>query len=83
MSPQDAFILLASMLAGAVLVFAGLMLLFSDKRSVEGGGVILIGPVPIVLRGRGLRIIALLAAISFAVVLLFLLIAGVIGGAVL
>lgn len=74
---------MASMLAGAVLVFAGLMLLFSDKRSVEGGGVILIGPVPIVLRGRGLRIIALLAAISFAVVLLFLLIAGVIGGAVL
>ncbi|GBC71768.1 hypothetical protein HRbin02_01556 [Candidatus Calditenuaceae archaeon HR02] len=72
----DVLLLTLSMFAGFLLIFVGVMLLLAGSRGgggeAKGWGVILIGPLPIVLRGGGVRVAAIVAAIFLLTVLLFL-----------
>lgn len=72
---------MVSVFAGLVLVFVGLALLLSGRKNVEGTGVILIGPIPVVLRGAGVRVVVLFAVLALAFILLVLLLSGVVGSA--
>lgn len=79
MSAADALLLTLSMLAGLLLIFIGLTLLLSRKGGeARGVGFILIGPVPIILRGAGAKILVIVSAIFLAALLLALLMAGVV-----
>ncbi len=74
-------LLTLSIFAGFLLIFVGVLLLLSASRGgggeAKGWGVILIGPVPIVLRGSGVRVAVMVAAIFLLAVLLFLWFTGV------
>lgn len=76
MAAADALLLLVSIFAGFLLIFVGVALLLAgsrgDGRGAKGWGVVLIGPVPIVLRGSGVRVALIVAALFLLVVLLFL-----------
>ncbi|MEM0482959.1 MAG: DUF131 domain-containing protein [Nitrososphaerota archaeon] len=83
MAAADTLLLILSIFAGFLLIFAGVALLLADSRGragseAKGWGVILIGPVPIILRGRGVRVAAIVAALFLLTVLLFLWLAGVV-----
>jgi len=79
MQPLEALAALASILVGIVLLLAGLVLLFTLRRRVEGDrgaegvGIVLLGPVPVVLRGSGWRAIVIAAAIAVTVFLLLVM----------
>ncbi|MEM3033415.1 MAG: hypothetical protein QXQ48_06310 [Nitrososphaerota archaeon] len=80
MTLADAFLLILSVFAGFLLVTVGIMLLLSSRTGgggARGVGVVLIGPVPIVLRGTGARVVVIMATLFLLVILLFLLLSGV------
>ncbi len=76
--------MILSIFAGFLLIFIGVVLLLTSLSGRGGGGakgygVILVGPVPIVLRGGGVRVALIVAAIFLLTVLLFLWLTGVVG----
>lgn len=57
-------------LFGTFLIIAGLMLLaLRNKEKVEGGALIMIGPIPIVL-GSSVRVVKALIILGFAIFLI-------------
>ena len=63
---------LALILIGIFAIVVGLLILaFSESAKVEGGGVVFIGPFPIIF-GTSERIIYIVLAVSLAIMLLYL-----------
>jgi len=75
-------------IAGVVMILAGALYMLRQPREYRGGvgeevkgesiGVILLGPVPIILRGRGGRLLPLLLPIIVAVLVFVLIVAAII-----
>jgi uncharacterized protein (TIGR00304 family) len=69
-------------LAGIALIFTGFLLIFmgvllsAGSEEVEGGGVIMIGPIPIVFgTGRGVTVAMVLAIVLMALWIVWALLA--------
>ena len=63
------------LILGIILIFVGMLLvmvgILSESRSVEGGGVVMIGPIPIIFGSN--KNMALLAGVAVLLILLYLI----------
>ncbi|MEM3807935.1 MAG: DUF131 domain-containing protein [Nitrososphaerota archaeon] len=69
------------MIAGFILLFIGLIVAFLGSlpiQKIEGGGIILIGPLPIIITGEGQEfistIVTLLLLAIFVAVIIFIIV---------
>ncbi len=76
MMPQEVLAAFMTLILGFLLVMLGLILL-AFSRLASGGetrsaGVVVVGPVPIIISGRGVRVLVLLLTIFAASLMLLL-----------